>query len=116
MVRRVLVASMWLLLVATWAINSAGGGDPVVLPEKADLALVVNLRVPTDLKWTKVVNILDKVKEQGASHVSVQASKEGEGVWAEVVVQPQTPPKRVAAVVGELLEGGIKKISIEVKK
>jgi hypothetical protein len=117
MIRRVLVASLWLALLTAGARYPAGGDDSVRLaPEKADLALVVNLRVPKDEKFAKVQHILDKVKEQGATHWILRASKDGEGASAEVVAQPQTPSKRVAAVVRELLDGGITRLSVEVKK
>jgi len=117
MIRRVLVASLGLALVTAGAAYPAGGDDSVRLaPGKADLALVVNLRVPKDEQIAKVMDIVEKVKERGATHWTLRASKDGDGASAEVVAQPQTPSKRVAAVVKELLDGGITKISVEVKK
>ena len=95
----------------------AGADDSVrIAPEKADLALVVNLHAPKDENFAKIQNILDKLKQRGATHRTLRASKDGEGASAEVLAQPQTPSSRIADVVKELLDDGIVKISVEVKK
>jgi hypothetical protein len=116
MIRCVLTGSLGLALLAAGVGHSADDIDPVLAPEKADLALVVNLRVPNEEKFAKVHEILDKVKAQGATHLTLRALRDGAGASAEVVAQSKTPSKRVAAVVGELLDGGIKKIFVEVKE
>ncbi|HEV3203321.1 MAG TPA: hypothetical protein VGY77_03010 [Gemmataceae bacterium] len=87
-----------------------------IVKEKVNLALVVTLRFPRDMEYAKIHKILEKVKDRGATKVSVTASKGDEIASGEVVAQPQTPSKRVAAVVEELLGCGITKIFIEVKK
>jgi hypothetical protein len=115
MVRGVLTASLGLTLLAAGAGHSSGS-DPVLAPEKADLALAVKLRIPGDETYEKVKDLLDKVKARGATRLSLRASKKGEGPSAEVVSHPRTPSKSVAAVVQELLDRGIRKISVEVKK
>ena len=117
MVRHVMAASLGLALLAVGVGYPVGADDAVrVAPEKADVALVVKLRVPRDEEYAKVFDILQKVKARGAKHVSLRVSKASEGASAEVVAQSKTPSKRVAAVVAELLDCGIKKISVEVKK
>lgn len=115
MVRCVIAASLGLALLNVGSDRPARGDDAVRLA-KADPALVVNLRVSKDEEFAKVHDILEKLKKRGATSLRLRVSKAGEGASAEVVAQPKTPSKRVAAVVGELLDCGIKKISVEVKK
>lgn len=115
MVRGVIAASLGLALFVVGVGHPASGDDSIRIAP-ADRALVVNLRVPKDEEFAKILDILDKVKKRGATHWIVRASKDGEGASAEVVAQPKSPSKRVAAVVEELLDCGIKKISVEVKK
>ena len=115
MVRCVSTASIWLVLVAACVAYAARGqAQPLVFAEP-DLALAVNLRVPKEERLVKLSDIMNKAKARGATHLTMNVSSDGEGISAEVVAQPQTPSKRVAAVVGELLDCGIKKISVEVK-
>ncbi len=117
MVRRVIASLLGLFLLTAGIGHPAGGEPPVrIAPDKTVLALVVKLRVPRDEPYDKVKDILDRIKTKGATHMTLRVSEASEGLSAEVVAQPKTPSKRVAAVVEELLEGGIKKISVEVKK
>jgi len=117
MIGHVLATSLGLALLVASAGSHAGADDSVrIAPEKANLALVVNLRVPKNEKFAKTQNILDKVKERGATHWTLRVSKDGEGASAEVLAQPQTASSRVVGVVKELLDGGITKIAVEVKK
>jgi hypothetical protein len=104
------------VLVAAGAIAVAASDEPIVAPEKPDLALAVTFVVPKEEKLARVKELFDKVKAQGATHLKMRVPPDAEALSAEIVAQPQTPSKRVAAVVRELLDCGIKKISVEVTK
>lgn len=117
MFRRMMAAWLVLALFSIGVSRSINGDDSVrLVPEKADRALVVKVRVPSDEEYGKVADILDKVKARGATSLKLQVSKAGETASAEVAAFPKTPSKRVAAVVEALLDCGIKKIAVEVTK
>ena len=74
MVRRVTTVSLGLALFVVGVGYHASGDDSVRLaPEKADCALVVNVRVPKDEEYAKVFDILSKVKARGATHVTLRS-------------------------------------------
>jgi hypothetical protein len=91
-------------------------GDDAGRTAPPDQSLVVSLRIPGDEEFAKVHDILDKVKKRGATRWKVRAAGADEGASAEVISKPQTPSKRIAGVVEQLLDCGIKKISVEVKE
>ena len=74
------------------------------------------MRFPHDAEYAECHKILSKVKARGATKLSLQATKKGEGASAEIIAEPRTPTKTVAAVVKELLDCGMTKLSVEVKK
>jgi hypothetical protein len=113
---RIPLAALGLALLVAGIGSFARAVGPVIVPGKPDRALVVNLYFPPDEEFKKVHALLEKVKARGATFRSLRAAKNGEGASAEVVAEPQTPAPRIAAVVQELLEGGVKEISVEVKK
>jgi hypothetical protein len=59
--------------------------------------------------------MLQDIRQRGATTLSLRASNTGEPS-AELMADSSIPPRRVAAVVEGLLQGGIQTISIEVKK
>jgi hypothetical protein len=79
-------------------------------------ALVVHIRAPRDAKYTALAEMWNKAIDRGATGWTVRAAKDGEPISAEVVAQPTTHSNRIAAVVQSLLESGITKISVEVRK
>src|SRR5438874_9501135 len=100
MTRCVLAASFGLALLTAGAGFPAGGDDSIRIdPEKSDLTLVLNLRVPGSEKYAKVMGLLSKAEERGVTHWTLGGSKEGEGASADLVAQPKAPSKHVAAVV-----------------
>lgn len=84
--------------------------------EETNPALVVNLRISGEAKYADIRKLLEALKAQGATKLSLRTSDAKEGSSAELRAEALTPSKRVAAVVKELLDGGITKVSIEVKK
>lgn len=99
-----------------WLREAQPEEPPQVPKDKPNLALVVNLRLPKDERFSKVQDLLNKVKARGATRLTLRVAKDGEGASAEVVAQPSTPSKNVAAVVAELLDGSVTKISVEIQK
>jgi hypothetical protein len=118
MVRLVLLGSLGLALLAAGVGRVARAGDqPTADPKsEATLAMAVRLRFPGDAEFAEAQKVLQKLKALGVTKLSLRVSKVGEAASAEVVAEPQTPSKRVAAVVKELLDCGITRISVEVKK
>ena len=118
MVRLFLTVVAGLALLTAKVSRPANGGEGVKLDldAKANLGLVVKLKVPRNMKFADIHKITQKGKARGATTWSVQVLKAGDELLAEVVVRPPMPSKRVASVVEELLDSGCKKISIEMKK
>jgi hypothetical protein len=117
MVRLVLPVSLGLALLSA-AVGHLAGAEDKVEPAlgKPDLALVVNLHVNREERYAKTWETVTKVKDAGATHVTIRVCKVGEEPSAEVVAQPHMPSKRIAAVVAKLLDSGVAKISVHVKK
>ncbi len=111
----ILTAVFWFALLVGGAVPSAGDDDTIRLG-KPDLALVVKLHIPGNEKYAAVWQTLEKLRAQGMTHWTLQAAKEGKAASAEVVAQPKTASSHVTAVVGVLLERGISRITVEVKK
>jgi biopolymer transport protein ExbD len=78
--------------------------------------IAVDLHLSRDTKYGDAFKIIDKIRKQGATRWSLRAANAGEAPSAEVVADPGTPSDRIAAVVKELLDSGVSKISVEVKK
>jgi hypothetical protein len=83
------------------------------IPSKNNPVVVIKLRIPAEAKYADVEKLLDKVKAQEGTKLYLGVSKAGESFSAEVVAESLTPSKRVAAVVKELLDGGITKVSVQ---
>jgi hypothetical protein len=118
MLRLFLSASLGLALLISGVCSSGAAKDqPGVDPKsKTNPVVVIKLRIPTEAKYVDVEKLLDKAQAQEGTKLYLEVPKDGESFSAEVVAESLTPSKRVGAVVKELLDRGITKVSIEVKK
>ena len=109
--------TLGLFVSGTGPLACADRAQPDTLPKaKTEPSLVVTLQAPGDTKYAEVAKILDKLKALKVTQTYLRKPEAGKGLSAEVVADPATPAKAVSAVVEGLLELGVKKIAVEVKK
>src|SRR5262249_29911001 len=116
MMRILLTALLGVMLLPGGIGRSAYMGDqPEPKPESGP-SLAVGLRLSAETPYAEVKKILDSVKERGVAKVSLRLVEFGEESSATVTADAKIKPKSVAGVVEALLERGISKVAVEVKK
>jgi hypothetical protein len=116
MVRILLPALLGVALLPGGIGRSAYAGDQTDPKPEAGPSLTIELRLPADTPYVEVKKILDSAKERGVTRMSVGVAKLEKEITATVVADAKIKPRTVAGVVEALLERGIGKIAVEVKK
>ena len=116
---RLLVTAAWALaLQMLVAISAVRGGEPPdpTKPPKAKLDVTITLHFPAETPWAAAKKTLEGLEALKVKQTLVRAPKTGKGPYAEVVAAPRVRSQDVAVVVRTLLDLGMTKIAIEVKK
>lgn len=112
----VFVVMLVLAVASLSGLNLLAGEQADGATQEVAPVLNVKLCVPRDMKFVEVRKILQKLETHEANKWSLLIAKENEPLSAEIVADPKVASKRVAAVVEELLNCAIRKISIEPAK
>ena len=110
----VICLAMQLLLAGLHASEAPGSGAPP--KTKAKLDVTIRLQFSRETPYTEVKKVLDGLQPLNVKQILLRVPAEGKDPSAEVIADPAVPSTEVGTVVGRLLELGIRKVSIEVKK
>ena len=115
----VIAASMLatqVLLVAP-AVHGGGPPDPSKPPEaKAKLDVTIILHFPRETRQVMVKMVLDALERLKVKETLVRVPEAGKGTYAEIVAAAGVRSQDVAVIVRTLVDLGIKKIAIDIKK
>ena len=78
--------------------------------------LTIALQFPRETPLAEVTKIIEALKKLKGTGIVLRDPEVAKGSSAEVTFRPGVPSKDVAAAVRVLLDSGIRKISVEVKK
>jgi hypothetical protein len=117
--RIILTARSVALSVAVFVLGLGLTAGPASADEpkpKAEPALAVILSAPDDMKYEDVFKVMEKMKALGVERLRLRTSPKEKEFSAEITAVPTVPAKKVSVIVEALMEGGARKISLEVKK